>query len=82
MITGQKRLLASLQRRFLENRAARAGVLRLGALALLAATAFLLLSALATPAAAAERVALVIGNGTYDHVPNLPNPPNDADRRR
>lgn len=29
-------------------------------------------------ASAAERVALVIGNGAYRHAPPLPNPPNDA----
>ena len=28
--------------------------------------------------ASSQRVALVIGNGTYDHVPALHNPPNDA----
>ena len=54
------------------------GTLGLKRWALLAAAAFLLLSALATPAAARKRVALVIGNGAYEHVPNLPNPPNDA----
>jgi TPR repeat protein len=31
-----------------------------------------------TEARAGERVALVIGNGSYRHVPFLPNPPNDA----
>jgi hypothetical protein len=30
------------------------------------------------PASAADRVALVIGNGTYQKVPTLPNPPRDA----
>jgi hypothetical protein len=30
------------------------------------------------PAAAADRVALVIGNGAYQKVPTLPNPPRDA----
>ena len=79
MMTGQRRLLASLQRRSLASRVARAGVPRPGALALLAAAAaFLLMSVLAAPASASERVALVIGNGAYDHVPNLPNPPHDA----
>ncbi|MDE0204960.1 MAG: caspase family protein [Candidatus Tectomicrobia bacterium] len=33
---------------------------------------------LATPAWAAQRVALVIGNGAYAHQASLPNPPNDA----
>ena len=37
-----------------------------------------LLSALCAPAQAAERVALVIGNSAYEHVPELPNPPKDA----
>ena len=32
----------------------------------------------AAPALAAERVALVIGNANYEHVPPLANPPNDA----
>lgn len=32
----------------------------------------------AVPSAAANRVALVIGNGAYKQVPALPNPPNDA----
>jgi len=32
----------------------------------------------AAPAAAAPRVALVVGNGAYSHVSPLPNPPNDA----
>jgi hypothetical protein len=31
-----------------------------------------------TPASAADRVALVIGNGAYQKVPTLPNPPRDA----
>ena len=43
-----------------------AGILSLLALAALA------------PASAAERVALVIGNGAYQKVPTLPNPPRDA----
>jgi hypothetical protein len=30
------------------------------------------------PALAADRVALVIGNGAYAKVPTLPNPPHDA----
>jgi len=32
----------------------------------------------AVPASAADRVALVIGNGAYQKVPTLPNPPRDA----
>ena len=32
----------------------------------------------ALPAAGVERVALVIGNGTYRHAPDLVNPLNDA----
>ncbi|SHH95917.1 Caspase domain-containing protein [Bradyrhizobium erythrophlei] len=32
----------------------------------------------AVPALAADRVALVIGNGAYERVPALPNPPRDA----
>ena len=36
------------------------------------------MSLLASPAWSAARVALVIGNGAYQHVPALPNPPNDA----
>ena len=78
MKTGQGRFPASLRRRFLASRVARARVPRLAAVALLAAAAFLMLSALATPASAAKRVALVIGNGAYEHAPDLPNPPNDA----
>ena len=30
------------------------------------------------PASAADRIALVIGNGAYEHAGRLPNPPNDA----
>jgi uncharacterized caspase-like protein len=33
---------------------------------------------LAQPASAESRVALVIGNGAYEKVPELPNPPRDA----
>jgi hypothetical protein len=41
--------------------------------------ALLIISAfLASAAYAEKRVALVIGNGTYQKVPTLPNPPNDA----
>ena len=40
---------------------------------------FTLLLLAAVPEAAAEkRVALVVGNGNYEHFGNLPNPPNDA----
>ena len=42
------------------------------ALALLIALVFV------TPAAAEKRVALVIGNSTYQNVPRLDNPRNDA----
>ena len=42
------------------------------------AAAGLALWALAVAAGAAERVALVIGNSAYEHVPFLPNPGNDA----
>src|SRR4051812_35566686 len=38
----------------------------------------LLFGALAYPAFADTRVALVIGNGSYEKVPELPNPPRDA----
>jgi hypothetical protein len=38
-------------------------------------SAFFLIS---VPALAADRVALVIGNGAYQRVPTLPNPPRDA----
>ena len=43
-----------------------------------AAVAAVLLSVLPVAAVAAERVALVIGNSAYEHVPFLPNPGNDA----
>src|SRR5215468_10037519 len=36
-------------------------------------------SAIATPALAEKRVALVIGNGAYQHAPALANPKNDAE---
>ena len=42
------------------------------------ALAILALSALATPALAGQRVALVIGNASYAHVSRLANPVNDA----
>ena len=38
----------------------------------------LLLGICTAPALADKRVALVIGNGNYRHVPRLPNPINDA----
>ncbi len=38
----------------------------------------MLLLALATPASAGQRVALVIGNASYAHAPSLANPLNDA----
>ena len=37
-----------------------------------------LVASIANPAAAEKRVALVIGNGAYTKVPQLPNPPHDA----
>ena len=43
-----------------------------------AAAVILLLSLLAAPAWAQQRVALVIGNGSYAHAPSLANPLNDA----
>src|SRR5262245_41233693 len=48
---------------------------------LAAAALCFLLSAVATSAATdhgGRRVALVIGNGVYEHAPKLPNPPKDA----
>ena len=59
----------------MDAREPRRGLL-LGASATLAGA--VLLSALAGAAGAAERVALVIGNGKYDHVSRLANPVNDA----
>jgi len=47
--------------------------------ALLAVLAALYLSVFAAPAIADNRVALVIGNGAYAHVPHLPNPSHDAE---
>jgi hypothetical protein len=41
--------------------------------------AVLLFSAAVTPGRADNRVALVIGNGAYVHVPHLPNPTHDAE---
>ena len=41
-------------------------------------TAVVLLSLFSPPALAAKRVALVIGNASYDHAPTLTNPLNDA----
>ncbi len=43
-----------------------------------AAAAILLLSLFVTPAAAGQRVALVIGNASYAYAPSLANPLNDA----
>lgn len=40
--------------------------------------ALVLAAALAGPAAAGKRVALIIGNSAYTHAPPLPNPANDA----
>jgi Caspase domain len=45
---------------------------------LLFAVVALLFSAVVLPARADTRVALVIGNGAYAHVPHLPNPTHDA----
>ena len=42
------------------------------------ALAFLIALILAAPAAAEKRVALVIGNSSYQNVPRLDNPRNDA----
>src|SRR6056297_3750338 len=51
----------------------------IAARSLLAAMAVFVLAALAAlPAAAQGRVALVIGNGTYETVPSLTNPLHDA----
>jgi uncharacterized caspase-like protein len=44
----------------------------------LAALAAALLAVSAAPSLAENRVALVIGNGAYEHAPRLPNPANDA----
>ena len=49
-----------------------------GMSALLSAAALALLLLSAAPAWAEQRVALVIGNGTYAHAPSLANPLNDA----
>ena len=46
-----------------------------GMSALLSATALALLLLFATPASAGQRVALVIGNGSYAHAPSLANCP-------
>ena len=43
-----------------------------------ASAAFWLILAVASPALAERRVALVIGNSGYTNVPRLPNPRNDA----
>jgi hypothetical protein len=47
-------------------------------LARLIAAALLLVVCLAAPARAQQRVALVIGNSSYQQAPRLPNPANDA----
>ena len=52
--------------------------IRLRAWVAAAAVMILLLPAFVTPASASDRVALVIGNANYDHVPVLANPLNDA----
>jgi tripartite-type tricarboxylate transporter receptor subunit TctC len=44
----------------------------------LVAGLFAIVGAIASPAAAQERAALVIGNGRYIHAAGLPNPANDA----
>ena len=44
-----------------------------------ACTGGILLAAITGPALASSRVALVIGNAVYDHVPKLKNPLNDAE---
>jgi hypothetical protein len=46
---------------------------------LLAVLAALCFGVVASPALADNRVALVIGNGAYAHVPHLPNPSHDAE---
>ena len=43
-----------------------------------AAAAIAAFLALAAPARAQDKVALIVGNGTYQNVPVLPNPPHDA----
>jgi uncharacterized caspase-like protein len=43
------------------------------------AVLLLILALLAAPAFADNRVALVIGNGAYQHFDHLPNPPHDAE---
>ena len=64
------------------DRGARWASLRLrliaGMSALLSAAALALLLLSAAPAWAQQRVALVIGNGSYAHAPSLANPLNDA----
>ncbi len=44
----------------------------------IAATAVLMLATASLPAHAMKRVALIIGNSSYEHVENLKNPSNDA----
>ena len=48
------------------------------ALSRVAVLAVLLFPSVAPPAFAAGRVALVVGNSTYEHIGRLPNPANDA----
>ncbi len=54
------------------------GLLGQRLIAAAAVLAIAVLSSFAAPAHAQTKVALVIGNGTYRNVPELPNPPNDA----
>ena len=50
----------------------------MGRLLLLVAVALCTYFEVADPAWSQKRVALVIGNGAYETVANLPNPPRDA----
>jgi hypothetical protein len=54
------------------------GLLEQRLIAAAAVSAIAVLFGFAAPAHAQTKVALVIGNGTYRNVPELPNPPNDA----
>ena len=71
MTNGHARWWFSLQRR---------GIAALSVMPAAAAVMLLLsvLTMLTTPASAGQRVALVIGNGSYAHAPSLANPLNDA----
>ena len=71
MTNGHARWWFSLQRR---------GIAVLSVMPAAAAVVLLLsvLTMLTTPASAGQRVALVIGNGSYAHAPSLANPLNDA----